>query len=232
MIKNYKKLFAVAVVGVLIIPQVTFAAWWNPFSWVIFSKKEAPSVQEHSLTVTTTTPKKSAPARSLTFEKKATTKTALPSDNSADIKEQARIKAEAMLKAQAEQNALIVKQQADEQVRIDAVKAETDRQAAQQVQAQQLATQQAEQDRLTAERVANLVAQQAEQDRISGITQQIKSLQQQIIDIKTRYYAEAAGAGSTGSSVVAQGNVNMLMYEANQKIGLINLQIQQLQLQY
>ena len=35
--KNYQKIFTVIVLGMLIIPQVTFAAWWNPTSWSIFS---------------------------------------------------------------------------------------------------------------------------------------------------------------------------------------------------
>lgn len=216
----------------VLVPQVALAAWWNPFTWTMFSKKEVSVAQEHSVTlIATTTPKKTVP-RTLIFEKKVDVKTISSPDSSAIIKEQARIKAEATLKAQAEQDALIAKQKVDERARIDAVRDEADRQAALLAQAQQWAAQQAEKDRLTAERVASLVAQQAEQDRISGITQQIKTLQQQIIDIKTRFYAESSGAGSTGTSVVAQGNVDMLMYQANQKIGLINLQIQQLQLQY
>ena len=35
--KNTQKFFIVAIVGILIIPQITFAAWWNPISWGIFS---------------------------------------------------------------------------------------------------------------------------------------------------------------------------------------------------
>jgi len=31
--KHYNKLFVVVVVGILIIPQITLAAWWNPLSW-------------------------------------------------------------------------------------------------------------------------------------------------------------------------------------------------------
>jgi hypothetical protein len=59
---------------------------------------------------------------------------------------------------------------------------------------------------------------------------QINALNQQIIDIKTQYSKEIAGAQTTGTSVVAQGEVNRLTNEANQKIAQINLQIQQLQL--
>jgi len=35
--KNSQKLFVTVMVGMLIIPQITFAAWWNPLSWGIFS---------------------------------------------------------------------------------------------------------------------------------------------------------------------------------------------------
>jgi len=51
---NYHKLLAVAVFGILIIPQITLAAWWNPFSWNIFSSSQPnPQVQVIS---TTTSP--------------------------------------------------------------------------------------------------------------------------------------------------------------------------------
>ena len=32
-------------VGLLIVPQVTFAAWWNPFTWNIFNRAKAPQVE-------------------------------------------------------------------------------------------------------------------------------------------------------------------------------------------
>jgi len=35
--KNSQKLFVTVMVGLLIVPQITFAAWWNPLSWGIFS---------------------------------------------------------------------------------------------------------------------------------------------------------------------------------------------------
>ncbi len=35
--KGYKNLFAVGAVMIFVIPQVAFAAWWNPLSWYIFS---------------------------------------------------------------------------------------------------------------------------------------------------------------------------------------------------
>lgn len=39
--QNYKTFIGVAVLGFMLIPQIALAAWWNPFSWNFFSKKEA-----------------------------------------------------------------------------------------------------------------------------------------------------------------------------------------------
>jgi len=36
-IKTYKQVFAVLVVSVFIVPQIAFAAWWNPLSWSIWN---------------------------------------------------------------------------------------------------------------------------------------------------------------------------------------------------
>ena len=36
--KFSQKIFLLAVISLLIIPQVTFAAWWNPFTWKIFHR--------------------------------------------------------------------------------------------------------------------------------------------------------------------------------------------------
>lgn len=43
---NFPKLCLVAVVSILIFPQVSFAAWWNPFSWKVFNKAPTVKVQE------------------------------------------------------------------------------------------------------------------------------------------------------------------------------------------
>src|SRR3989338_6456547 len=44
--KNFPKLFLFAIVSILIFPQVSFAAWWNPFSWKVFNKAPTAKVQE------------------------------------------------------------------------------------------------------------------------------------------------------------------------------------------
>jgi len=44
--KTYKQYVIVALAGFVLIPQVTFAAWWNPFSW--FRKTVPPVAIERS----------------------------------------------------------------------------------------------------------------------------------------------------------------------------------------
>jgi len=51
MTKTYQKIFLLTIVSFLIIPQVTLAAWWNPFSWSWFNK--SPKTETTSLTDTT-----------------------------------------------------------------------------------------------------------------------------------------------------------------------------------
>src|SRR3989344_7684532 len=43
--KSIHKTLLLVLVGLLIVPQVTFAAWWNPFTWNIFNRAKAPQVE-------------------------------------------------------------------------------------------------------------------------------------------------------------------------------------------
>ena len=43
--KNKLNIVSVILVAIILIPQITFASWWNPFSWSIFHKKEVPAPQ-------------------------------------------------------------------------------------------------------------------------------------------------------------------------------------------
>ncbi len=73
--------------------------------------------------------------------------------------------------------------------------------------------------------------QEAQQRKQSAeYSTQIKALQQQIIDIKTKALQQAQGYMTSGTSQVAEGEAAMIIDEANRKIEQINLQIQQLQL--
>ncbi|MFZ2621109.1 MAG: hypothetical protein WAX85_01265 [Minisyncoccia bacterium] len=52
-----KKYLFVSLVIILIIPSVTFAAWWNPFTWSIFQRAPKVEVQKTEQVSTTTAPK-------------------------------------------------------------------------------------------------------------------------------------------------------------------------------
>jgi len=45
MMKPIHKTLFLVLVGLLIVPQVTFAAWWNPFTWNVFNRAKAPQVE-------------------------------------------------------------------------------------------------------------------------------------------------------------------------------------------
>lgn len=65
---------------------------------------------------------------------------------------------------------------------------------------------------------------------IAECNTQINQINQQIIDLKNNYYKRLPGILSSGTSVVAQGNANLLLNQTNQKIAQLDLQIQQIQL--
>ena len=48
--KNKINIISVLIITIVLVPQITFASWWNPLSWNIFSflhKKEVvPQVQK------------------------------------------------------------------------------------------------------------------------------------------------------------------------------------------
>lgn len=43
--KYLPKIFLLLIIGLLIVPQISFAAWWNPFTWKIFNKAKAPQTE-------------------------------------------------------------------------------------------------------------------------------------------------------------------------------------------
>ena len=48
-------MFVVLAVGIFIVPQIAFAAWWNPFTWNIFIFNKAPKTQVQQVQNATTT---------------------------------------------------------------------------------------------------------------------------------------------------------------------------------
>ena len=82
--KNYQKLFTVMVLGMLIIPQVTFAAWWNPTSWGIFSFLFHPQPQVETIIPVASSTNIATDVSSSTMVSNATT-TATTTENLAPV---------------------------------------------------------------------------------------------------------------------------------------------------
>lgn len=108
--KNYKQLFIVLAVGTFIVPQIVLAAWWNPFSWNIFTFfHKTPKIEVVKIATST-----------IVTSVATTTAT-----SSVDIDAIIKAKVDAQVKA-------TLKTKAEEQAKIDAtVKAELEKQALQ-----------------------------------------------------------------------------------------------------
>lgn len=141
--KNYYKLFIVVIASFLIVPQMALAAWWNPFTWKMFQKKE-PILQVQVETETSEEKinelqkqlddlKNQQPATATPVMKQETKKEVPITNNSAVIQAQIKAQVEAELKSKLDQEALIAKQKAEEeQARLDILRLEVERQAAEQ----------------------------------------------------------------------------------------------------
>lgn len=76
--KTYKQAFVVLAVGMFIMPQIAFAAWWNPFTWNILNFNKAPKAQVQQVWGATTTSSSSVKAPA-TIKKETVKPTATPS---------------------------------------------------------------------------------------------------------------------------------------------------------
>lgn len=75
--KNYKQAIVVLAVGFFIVPQVAFAAWWNPLSWSMWNIfRPIPKVQQ--VQIATTTP--AMPTATTTKKTEANVKQEKPKD--------------------------------------------------------------------------------------------------------------------------------------------------------
>lgn len=74
----YKKIFIIFAVGMFIVPQIAFAAWWNPVSWNIWNIfSSTPKVQQ--VKISTTTP--ATPTAPTTKKVEANTKQDVSKDH-------------------------------------------------------------------------------------------------------------------------------------------------------
>lgn len=231
-----KTLISLAVV-VLVVPQIALASWWNPISW--FRKQPTKTAtQESSVKTATSTAseienlqkriddlKKQqpvVPATTASVIKKKTEKLAPPADNSETIKAQVQAQVEVALKAKADQEALIAKQKADEQSRIDLANAQLARQLAEQAEITriQLVNAQATRD---AELLAQQQALQIKKDKLNAINRQIA-------DLNAKYAVDFAEAGRSGSTVgFAEGVQRRVTSQYNIDYATLVAQYQQIQ---
>ena len=77
-------MFVVLAVGIFIVPQVAFAAWWNPFTWNMFIFNKAPKTQVQQIQNITTIPNSTAKT-STTTKKETTRPPAAPSVSTTKI---------------------------------------------------------------------------------------------------------------------------------------------------
>ena len=128
--KNKINIISVLVIAIVLVPQITFASWWNPLSWNIFSflhKKEAvtqvqkieektPEEKINELQKQVNDLKNNQ--QTIKIEAKPVVKEIkkiVPVvDNSAIIKAEIKAKIDAELKLKAEQEAIVVRQKAEQ----------------------------------------------------------------------------------------------------------------------
>ena len=263
--KNYQKLIIVTVLGIVIIPQVTFAAWWNPMSWNIFSFLFSKNTQSE---ITPQTPSAESTPTDTVIELNATTKSDTPS-NTSEKKPVKKASKSATLPPQvhnqtpepskpagvlcngtywdscpsgerfvcpASGNAYCEAPMTNDQKCINSYGANSLDSRQDSGSGKLICTCKDGYDWNSTNTACQVVVPSGSESQPSATTKnnndvQIASLQQQIIDIKTKYYSDLDGINHIGGDeALARGRATRLLNDANQKINIINLQIQQLQL--
>lgn len=249
-----KTLISLAVV-VLVVPQIALASWWNPISW--FRKQPAKTAtQESSVKTATSTAseienlqkriddlKKQqpvVPATTASVIKKKTEKLASPADNSETIKAQVRAQVEVVLKAKVDQEALIAKQKADEQSRIDLVNAQLSRQLAEQAELNKLqVAKAAEVARVKAAQDAEKEALRQEEQRVTQLAATLKqeklnAVNKKIADLNAKYLVDlkaindsVIGRGITSAGLAPQ--ITALNRQYDQDYAALTVEYQQIQ---
>jgi len=128
--KNMKNKISIFVLLVtILIPQVVSASWWNPLSWKIFNRENNKTqilenrmqeLENKLQTATTSTKQSNLEATTSAIKKLEQKKTTPVVDNSTAIQAEVQKQVQATLKAKTDQEALIAKQKAEEQVKIEA----------------------------------------------------------------------------------------------------------------
>lgn len=79
--KTYKQAFVVLAVSIFIVPQVAFAAWWNPFTWNILNFNKAPKAQVQQIQNATAT-QNNTKTSTTTIKKEAAKPSVIPPTSS------------------------------------------------------------------------------------------------------------------------------------------------------
>lgn len=227
-----KKIFLtitfILVLSLFIIPKVALAAWWNPFTWRIFNRTDAKTevlekrIQElesklgDSATTTATSIQKEASVTT-SITKKEVKQIVQEVDNYAVIQAQIREQVEAQLKAKADQDALIAKQEADEQVKLHALKAEVDRRAAQN--ALNIAEQQA-------------ADQQAIKNTAIAKQKKLNEINKKIADLNAKYAKDIAATRGNGGATLEQLDTEVRMLNSRYDIDYSTLMAEFQQIKY
>ena len=204
--KIYKLVLPLLFVSI-ILPNLAFASWWNPFSWNIFSWFHK-SVKTNVVELSTSTITSVSSTTNSTVAKPVI-------DNSAVINAQVDAQVKATLKAKADEDAKIAQQELDKQ------KAEQD--------AINLAAQQAQQQ--------TVIQNQAKYNQLNQLNNELESINntyqsmvntinQQISNTKTQYIKDIQTAQYAGDTVdYSIGLQNQVTQQANVKIAQLQTQL-------
>lgn len=200
---NMKKYFAILFLIAFIIPSVASASWWNPFSWKVFQKKAtAPQVQVE--TQKTPEQKISELQKQLDDLKKeqpdSKSATITPKANKETKKDAPVVDNSVIIKAQ--KDALIAKQKANEQARINALKVEAERQDQMEAEEVRKALERADRDARDAQEEANEKAE-AKQNKLDAISLKIANL-------NAKYAKDSADIKHNKSGMLQSGMDAML----------------------
>ena len=222
-----------SVIGIMALPSLTFAAWYNPVSWFSFFFHREPQVIEKIVYVqATSTPATSTPMVAGTsteniIEEKPTPKPVIKKtpvvDNSAQIKAQAALKLKAQQDAQAKaeaEYATQVKAAADLKAQQDAYTA--------QIKAQQDAKIKADQEQYQRDLEATKAREQAAYDQKQS---QLDAINQKVANLNAKYAADLKALQS-GDMTKEQSYPMMLSVDQQYRIDYAQLQAEFQQIKY
>lgn len=245
-----KKTLFIFIFCLVLFPLFANASWWNPIDWFSFLFRK-PVVVEKTIDISTST----TPINVQTTDSFPSTTPKLDeakpvikntTDNSAAIQAEVQKQVQAALKAKADQDALVAKQKADEQTKVNTAKALSDQIAAQQAEANRIQALNAQNvANIAAQNAANLAAQQAAQQKatqdaanqalIQAQNQknlQLNAINQQIAVLNAKYAKDVSDARSAVGVTLEQSDAVVRTLNNQYTIDYDALQAQWQQVKY